>query len=494
MLSLLLAACDADPAPCAEGFIRDDAGHCALDAGGDTSTTSDTATDWITPPADCSAPADLGDDPVTLVDSVLPGERGGLYEMVDIELSGGVAYAVGQGGLVVLDPTPGAASVLGSGVGDRFHRVEPIGDGYVALTHRDRGLTIADVTDPSRPTSVATVNGSGWEGMAYDDGRLYVTVRDEGVRVLDVSDPTSPEAVGDGAGLSAPWELSKPRDGWIYAADNTLGVVPIDISDPDAPVVGDPVDLGSAVLHVAVDGDNLYAAAGGAGVVVLDLADPASPEPVATLPTGGSVVMTAVADGLLYAADHTGLVVWDVTDPAAPVPVGREETPQFALGVAAEDDVAWVADWTALEGWAVDRDAGSPEAELSSTTVLLSPDGGTEEIDIANLGGGDLHLTGATTSDDRLDVEVSADTLAPGETATLRLAFAGDGNELDATVCLATDDPDGPLVTLEVGTGSDDPYVGLAAPDFALPGIDGETYRLSEQLGHPVMLVYFATW
>ncbi len=494
MLLLLLAACDADPAPCAEGFVRDDAGNCTLDAGEDTAASSDTATDWTTLPAECSAPSDLGDDPVTLTDSVLPGEHGGLYEMVDIELSGGLAYAVGQGGLVILDPTPGAASVLGSGVGDRFHRVEPIGEGYVALTHRDRGLTIADVSDPTRPVQVASVSGSGWEGMAYADGRLYVTVRDEGVRVLDVTDPASPGTVGEGAGLSAPWELSKPSDGWIYAADNTLGVVPIDISDPDALVIGDPVDLGSAVLHVTLDGDHLYAAAGGAGVVVLDLADPARPEPVVTLPTGGSVVMTAVADDLLYGADHTGLVVWDVSDPSAPIPVGREETPQFALGVAAADDIAWIADWTALEGWAVDRDAGSPEVEISSMTVLLSADGGTTEIELANLGGGDLHLLGATTSDDRLAVEATADTLAPGETATLRLTFAGDGEDLDATVCLATDDPDGPLVVLDVGTGSDDPYVGLAAPDFALPGIDGETYRLSEQLGHPVMLVYFATW
>jgi len=488
MLLLLLAACNADPAPCAEGFVRDEDGNCAMDEG------DDTATDWITLPADCSAPSDLGEDPVTLTDSVLPGEHGGLYEMVDIELSGGLAYAVGQGGLVILDPTPGAAAVLGSGVSDRFHRVEPIEDGYVALTHRDRGLTIVDVSDPTQPELVAMVGGSGWEGMAYADGRLYVTVRNEGVRVFDVTDPASPQSVGDGAGLSAPWELSKPRNGWIYAADNTLGVVPIDISDPDAPVVGEPVDLGSAVLHVTVDGDHLYASAGGAGVVVFDLADPARPAPIVTLPTGGSVVMTAVADGLLYAADHTGLVAWDVSDPSAPVPVGREETPQFALGVAAAEDVAWIADWTALEGWAVHRDAGSPEADLSSMSLLLAAEGGTKEVEVANLGGGDLHLLGATTSDDRLVVEASTDTLAPGEIGTLRLTFASDGDALDATVCLATDDPDGPLVTLDVATGSDDPYVGLPAPDFALPGVDGETYRLSEQLGHPVMLVYFATW
>lgn len=476
-------------------FILLGAGSCAPsedppDSAGDTATASE----WITLPTDCTAPGELGTDPITLLDEVLPGQYGGLYEMVDIELADGLAYAVGQGGLVILDATPGAAAVLGSGVSDRFHRVEPIGNGYVALTHRDRGVTIADVRDPSRPAKVASIGGPGWEGMTYAEGRLYVTVRDEGVVVIDVSDPAAPMQVGEAPGLSAPWDLSKLRAGWTYAADNTLGVVPIDLSDPDAPVVGEPVDLGSAVLHVTVDGDFLYASAGGAGVVILDLSDPAAPAPITTLPTGGSVVMTAVADGLLYAADHTGLAVWDVSDPAAPIPVGRQETPQFALGVAAADDVAWVADWTALEGWAVARHARAPEVELSTSSVLFSAAGGTKDIGIANLGGADLHLLGATASDARLSIEVSTETLAPGESGTLRLAFAGDGEALDATVCLATDDADGPLVELEAGTGSDDPLIGLAAPDFALPGLDGETYRLSEQLGHPVMLVYFATW
>lgn len=476
---LLLLACPLDDAPTSDSAATD---------------TAAAAPGWISLPADCTAPATLGADPLTATDMVLPGEHGGLFEMVDIELSGGLAYLVGQGGLVVLDPTPGGAAVLGTGVGERFHRVEPIGEGYVALTHRDRGLTVADVSDPTRLTQVATLNGNGWEGMAYVDGRLYVTVRDEGVRVLDVTDPTAPQQVGAGAGLSAPWELSKPRAGWLYAADNTLGVVPIDISVPEAPVIGEPLDLGSAVLHVAVDGDHAYAAAGSAGVVVLDLTDPAHPAALTTLYTGGSVVMTAVADGLLYAVDHTGLMVWDLANPAAPAPIGREATPQFALAVAAANDTAWVADWTAIEGWAVNRQASSPEAVLSSTEARFSATGGEQEIQITNLGGGDLRLVGATTSDVRLRVSASAEVLEPGASGALQLTLTGDVGDLDATVCLATNDPDGPLVTLVVGTGSDDPYVGQPAPDFVLPGLDGESYRLSEQLGHPVMLVYFATW
>lgn len=498
MLPLLwLAGCDTDPAPCAAGFARDDLGQCSIDDGDDdTQPDGDTgaAVNWVTLPDDCAAPSPLGTDPVTLLDEVLPGDDGNLYEFLDIELQDGLAWAVGQGGLVVLDAAPGAATVISRGTGDRFHRVEPLDGGYLALTHRDRGLEIVDVRDPAAPVQVTALGDYGWEGLSYRDGRLYVAARDRGVVVLDVTTPSAPALVAEVAGLEAPWELSKVRDGWIYAADQALGAVPIDVSNPDAPVVGEPVDLGGGVLHVTVSGDHLYASAGGLGVVVLDLVDPSVPVPVAWLPTGGSVVMAAVADDLLYAVDHTGLAVWDVTDPGAPAPVGRQETPQFALAVAADDDVAWVGDWTAIESWAVDRQADSPELELASSEVLLSADGGHVETSITNLGGGRLQLAGATTSDERLTVEVSASTLEPGESARVRLGFAADGQPLDATVCLASNDADGPTQTIRVSTGANDPHVGQPAPDFVLPGIDGTSYRLSEQLGHPVMLVYFATW
>lgn len=34
--------------------------------------------------------------------------------------------------------------------------------------------------------------------------------------------------------------------------------------------------------------------------------------------------------------------------------------------------------------------------------------------------------------------------------------------------------------------------IGTAAPDFALPALDGETVRLSDSLGKPVLLAFWA--
>ena len=480
MLSLLwLLACkEGEDSPCSACVPSGDSG--------DTRTIA-----WQTLPATCGG-GEGGSDPITELDTI--NFQPTLVELVDLEIVDDVVYAVGQGGLVILDSDPAAITTIFVGGSDRFHRVEPLEAGIVAMTHRDRGLTIADVSDPEDPRRLASENAFGWEGLSYHEGVLYVTERDYGVRALDVSDPSNPVEIGAGAGLSAPWELSAARDGWIYAADNVLGVVPIDISEPSSPVVGDAIDLDAAALHVRVHGDYLYASAGAAGVVVLDLADPSAPLPVARVSTGGSVVMTAVADGLLYAVDHEGLAVFDVGDPTAPVPVGREQTPQFALAVDARDDIAWVGDWTAVETWSVDRDARAPEAELSIDDVAIPTGGGSQEVTVANRGGGTLHLLGATSSDDRVTIEVSAAEVAPGEEVRVRLTYAGGDDTLDAEVCIATDDADGPTLSLAVTAGKDDAWIGQPAPDFALTDLDGTTHRLSEQLGHPVMLVYFATW
>jgi hypothetical protein len=46
----------------------------------------------------------------------------------------------------------------------------------------------------------------------------------------------------------------------------------------------------------------------------------------------------------------------------------------------------------------------------------------------------------------------------------------------------------------DVFAGAQEPQVGDPAPDFALEDLHGARWRLSEQLGHPVVLTYIATW
>ena len=91
------------------------------------------------------------------------------------------------------------------------------------------------------------------------------------------------------------------------------------------------------------------------------------------------------------------------------------------------------------------------------------------------------------------------------------VTFADDGEPLDATVCVATTDPDEPLREVKVARSSpqgDSPFhkfyhggkgesavtVGQLVPDFLLPDLDDNYHQLSEQLGRPVLLMFFSTW
>ncbi len=475
-----------------------DSGEPRADTDSDADT--DVAASWTALPGGCD-PGAAGADPITPLGRIQltqnsPGEY--FVELIDLEIHGDLALGVGQGGLIVYDVAdPLVPRHLGHFplANGRYHRVEALEPPFVAVSHRERGLEILDISDPAAIVPVSRLSGMGWEGMARSGDRLYVASRTEGVVVVDIADPRAPRVIAAVPGLSSPWELAPIVDGWTWAADNTLGIVPIDVRDPDLPVVGAPVDIGGPAMHVAVAEGHLYVAGGGQGIVVLDASDPSAPRVVARQTVSGSAVAVDVAGGVLVSADHEGLIAWDVFEPGAPLPLGRQRGEQHALTARlASPEVAWLGDWSLLEGWAIDAAARSGELDVARDPITLPEGGGVEEVEASNRGGGELRWISGAVDDPRVSIEVAEASIAPGAVGRLRLSWASDGAPLDAELCLVTDDPDDPVTRVAVRSGVAEPPVGDPAPDFVLEDLDGVPHRLSEQLGHPVVLAYFATW
>jgi len=498
-VTLLLLGCTKDDPvtqPTGDSTVATDSGDSSID-------TAEDLPPWQALTGDCSAPADLGAD--TLVyegGHQITSKKGDgpstlFIELVDLEKDGDVVYGVGQGGLILFDfsdvsevsefavyPDPD------DGFPGRFHRVEKIGEGAVALVHRDFELRFADVSDPSNPVLLRDDLGGGREGLAAVGDRLYVSNRSQGgtLEVWDVSDLTDIVELDSHEGFGPnTWELSKTDDGWLYAADQSLGVLPISLADKDSPEAGQPVG-DYAVQHIDVEGDALYAAMGSAGVGVFDRSDPAAPVLVTTLAVAGSAVQVAADGDYLFAADHEGLVAWDISDPLSPVAVGHQVSEQFALAVINEGATAWLGDWSIAGQWALTP--GAPELALSNDLIQLPTDGGSTKVSLTNYGQGDLEIVGAT-GPEGVTLEMRRTTLESGASTNLQLSWTG--GELDDTICLATNDPDEPLREITVVSG-DNGGLGGPAPDFTLNDLDGNSWRLSEQLGHPVVLAYFATW
>lgn len=369
----------------------------------------------------------------------------------------------------------------------RYVKGVAVHEELLLVTNRDVGLTLLDVSDPTRPGTAGAAGGLGWEGVAVDGGHAFVAGGDDGRMTWDVADPAAPVRLAEAGALGVPGALAPAGDGWLYVADSTLGVVPVDVTDPLLPVFHPPVPVGGPAFHLVVDGDHLYVANGSDGVVVLDRADPAAPVAVAWIDTGGAAVQVALDGDQLYVARHDAVVVFDVTDPLAAVPLAHEGSRSVMLAVRARDGHAFVGDWGTVEVFGLEAVAAG---ELDPSSDELGADeSGVATTTLTNRGSAPLTLLGGTSDPPGLSLEVGAGVLAPGESTALRVS----GVSAEATLCLVSDDPDGATVQLSVAPG-DLPPVGEVASDFALPTLDGATVRLSEQLGQPVLLVYFATW
>ena len=101
-----------------------------------------------------------------------------------------------------------------------------------------------------------------------------------------------------------------------------------------------------------------------------------------------------------------------------------------------------------------------------------------------------------TVSDDRIAVGFDGLEAGPGEVVTGSVSANETVTDLEAEICVATNDPDEPLLHLSVASSSSGASVNIGepAPDFTLQDLEGNYHTLSQSLGHPVILCYFATW
>lgn len=519
---LLSLACYSHP--CAPDELLTSAGTCAPQAGqgGETDSPADDssssaddthdsdasddtgeAPEWTTLPATCEAPSDLPEDPLTLTGQEKKGQdnpqAGRFAEWVDLELDGDAAYAVGQGGLGLFDisdvTAPSFIDWFPAGDAfDRMHRVEVLDSDTLVVTNRENGMRITARDDEGDWQLISNVEGKGMEGIAWVDPWLYISVRGEGIRVYDLNDPENPSLETTVGGPNTTWDLSPVVDGWTYAADNAEGIYPIDLSSGGAPVVHDPIPMDGATLHIEATSDHLYVSNGGFGVRIYERSDPAVPTQIALVDTGGSATMTDTANDRLWVADHTGIAIFDISNPKKPTWLAREVSEQFALAIRVDGDQGWLGDWNFLSGFEYNG-AVAGELSMSDEEIPFTNEAGTADAIITNRGNGVLDLVGATIDSDAFTIEASRSSLDPGQSARIRIDFSGSEEDLTATLCVASNDPDAPVQEVKVVSGRDPgSYVGGPATDFTLQDLDGNTYTLSEHLGAPVVLAYFATW
>jgi len=500
----------APPAAATDDSGTEPADDTAPPTGDDTETPpEDTGFAWVALTGACEAPA-LPADPIERVYQYSTGEESDHPEIfmesteMLVDWSRGRLFSVGGGGFYsfeLVDDEP-QNRARQTGTRNRYDAIADAIDGdTIAVAHREtRTIHLYDAERLDAVQLLGEFMVDGFADMtARGGGLIYVASFEGDLQTWDVSDPETPTLIHSTVGLQTPWDMVLDGDR-LYISDAALGIITVDISDARAPVFGPATATDAAIQRMDIDGETLYAAGGSGGILIYSLADPDAPAPIAQLPYN-SVVDVAVEDDVLWAVNHEDAIAVDVSDPANPVMLGAQKTDEWALNVMSHGTSALVGDWGNLDYYAVDASVRSPEAHFDRSELFFYGDDAVEttEVAVTNQGADTLRLTGASVDDPRFSVAADRLTLEPGESARVQVSFSDDGEPFEANLCLATNDPDQPIesfVLAEVGEGLGGLAlaVGMDAVDFTLTGLDGGTYRLSDHLGKPVMLVFFGVW
>jgi hypothetical protein len=463
------------------------------------------------PQAGCEIPEGLAEDPLTSLSRT--AYKKAHFQDIGYESERGIIFVAGLPGLIAYQDTGGEPSVLsryplaatdGSKKNNRdYQHLEIVSDTLVALTNRgvkkpgQMGVHLINTTDPTQMSMWPLVTVPAAAGLVAHGELLYVVSHEGALYIVDLSDLDRAHeepvlALGD---LGNPWEIVTVGER-AYIADNSLGVVTVDISVPTEPTLVSVTPSSGGPQDLVVSGATLYVASGSVGVEIFDLSDPDVPTRVATVDIGGPVISVAVSESMLYTADHAGVAMIDVSDPSAPRPLAFEQTPSWAMHVSALENRVLLADWNALSIFQGSATEAAPEARLNRDELYLAGETMEATFELSNRGSAPLVISGVTSDDDRVQVAFDTLEVAPGEAATGYLSVEAPAPDLDGALCIATNDPDQPQQELRVATSSDGSSVtiGDAAPDFTLQDLDGQFWTLSQQLGRPVVLCYFATW
>jgi len=216
-----------------------------------------------------------------------------------------------------------ALTVVGSGTECSIcWDIEASGD-LAFMTAYDQGVRILDVSRLPEHEEVARFQTDGTaRGLDVEGGLLYVAEQhSEGsrLRILDVTIPSAPTSLASVEIPGKPIEDVRVAGSYAFVANHYHGLVIVDVADPAAPAIVSSMDVGGIVVDVEISGDFAYLVMDSYpdGLKVVDVSDPASPQLVASLaPAAREARIVGML--LLLATFQEGLQIFDIADPAAP--------------------------------------------------------------------------------------------------------------------------------------------------------------------------------
>jgi hypothetical protein len=236
-----------------------------------------------------------------------------------IWVDGDYAYLCGGGtfDLAIVDISDPSQPTLISTL-DSLYNVEDVSvsGNYAYLAWSVGGLAVVDVADPAEPVMVAVVQTRQYaHNLFVSDSLVYLANCTRGLRIYDISDPLNPDSLGKFDSLYADEANGIVVIGnFAYLTEWYGGLWIVDISNPLAPVfVGNYPTRNVRTRDVRVSGNYAYLLSDiFSAITVVDISIPSDPYFARTFHLDGNARHLAMQGDFLLAA-HDSVTVFDLS-------------------------------------------------------------------------------------------------------------------------------------------------------------------------------------
>jgi len=198
-------------------------------------------------------------------------------------------------------------------------------DGDLAYVTGDGKFNIIDISDPANPVIVGSVMVGGPHHALDVVGEFAYAVSGHTLSVIDISDPNAPFIRGEAEIKDNPLDDIKVSNGYAYivcnnhGGPNDFGLYVVDVSNPDAPEVAAKRSIPNVAGNVFLDGHTAFLTYMRSGLYCIDISNPLQTELLGTYLTPGDAWdVDFCGNTLVVANGKSGLILVDVDSPANP--------------------------------------------------------------------------------------------------------------------------------------------------------------------------------
>jgi hypothetical protein len=215
---------------------------------------------------------------------------------------------------------------------------------YAYLASEDSNLQIIDISDLSKPISVASYGSTfGYaEGIAISGNYAYLADGYLGLQIINITNPSNPIFMGSYNTLDNARKVTIFGN-YAYLITNS-GLRIIDITNPSNLTLTGSYDMLNYPSKVVISGNYAYIADGSIALQIIDISNPTSPFLESSCDIEGWTHGMAVFGNYAYAVNvNSGLQIIDISNPSNPTFKGSYYIPDLCKGITVSKNYAYVA-------------------------------------------------------------------------------------------------------------------------------------------------------